>query len=152
MKHIMSSAWEEYLRPMFFRPKRLQVAVMCYRNGDKSKEVLMITSRGTGRWIVPKGWPIKGMNGPQSALQEAWEEAGVRDARIEGEPVGTYEYMKLQDNGTKEVVHTLVYVAEVSELSDDYPEQSERTREWMSPKAAAELVAEPELSDLLRQL
>ncbi|MFV1594839.1 NUDIX hydrolase [Phaeobacter sp. JH20_36] len=152
MKHMMSSAWEEYLRPMFFRPKRLQVAAMCYRDGAEGREVLMITSRGTGRWIVPKGWPIKGKNGPQSALQEAWEEAGVREARIEGEPVGTYEYVKLQDNGTKETVHTLVYTAEVIELAKDYPEQSERTRKWMSPAAAADLVAEPELSELLRQL
>ncbi|MFS4580513.1 NUDIX hydrolase [Phaeobacter sp. C3_T13_0] len=152
MKHIMSSAWEEYLRPMFFRPNRLQVAAMCYRNGAQGKDVLMITSRGTGRWILPKGWPIKGKNGAQSALQEAWEEAGVREAHIEGEPIGSYEYVKSQDNGAKEVLHTLVYKAEVTKLADDYPEQSERVRKWISPKAAAELVAEPQLRDLLRNL
>ncbi|MGR3759935.1 NUDIX hydrolase [Roseobacteraceae bacterium NS-SX3] len=152
MTSILTQAWEEYLKPLFFRPKRLQVAALCCRETDGGKEVLMITSRGTGRWILPKGWPVKGMDGPQSALQEAWEEAGVAAAEVSSEPIGRYEYVKLQDNGTSEPVETLVYKARVSELAADYPESAERRRQWMRPAEAADLVREPELQELLRRL
>ncbi|MBO9441668.1 NUDIX hydrolase [Phaeobacter italicus] len=152
MKPLLSSAWEEFLRPMILRPKRLQVAALCYRQGEAGKEVLMITSRGTGRWIVPKGWPIKGKTGSQSALQEAWEEAGVIKAQVEDDPTGSYDYLKQRDNGTGEMVETLVYKVRVRELAKNYPERDERIREWMSPQKAADLVAEPELSALLRAL
>ncbi|WP_293576823.1 NUDIX hydrolase [Phaeobacter sp.] len=152
MKPVLSSAWEEFLRPLFFRPKALQVAALCYRAGTAGTEVLMITSRGTGRWIIPKGWPIKGKNSPQSALQEAWEEAGVKSADIEDTPTGSYTYIKTRKNGIRERVETLVYKALVSELSDEYPESHQRKRVWMPATEAAELVAEPELSALLRQV
>ncbi len=54
----------------------------------------MITSRDTGRWILPKGWPIDGLDEAGSALQEAWEEAGVKDGRIANAPIGTFDYQK----------------------------------------------------------
>lgn len=152
MTRTLTRAWEEILRPLLKRPNRLQVAALCYRSGETGKEVLMITSRGTGRWILPKGWPIDGKNGPDSALQEAWEEAGVRKAQISDRPIGEYNYMKRHDNGTDEPVTTLIFAAEVEELHDSYPEAAERNRQWMPPQEAATLVHEPQLQDVLRQL
>ncbi|MFW8635276.1 NUDIX hydrolase [Cribrihabitans pelagius] len=152
MTRTLTRAWEEILRPLLLRPNRLQVAALCYRQGAVGKEVLMITSLGTGRWIIPKGWPITGKDGPGSALQEAWEEAGVARADISPEPIGEYFYHKRRDNGTGEPVTTLVFSAEVLELADDYPEAGSRKREWMAPEQAAELVHEPQLQAILRQL
>jgi 8-oxo-dGTP pyrophosphatase MutT (NUDIX family) len=152
MTTLLAQAWEEFLRPMIFRPKRVQVAALCCRKTGAGTDVLMITSRGTGRWIIPKGWPIRGKNGPESALQEAWEEAGVADARIEQAPLGTYAYSKERNNGVSEPVETLVYVAEVKRMKDDYPEAHQRKRVWMPAQKAANLVQEPELQDILRQL
>ena len=85
--------------PMWQRPKRLQVAALCYRETPKGKQVLLITSRDTGRWIVPKGWPVDGLDGAEAALQEAWEEAGVSKADIESAPMGYYDYNKRLDHG-----------------------------------------------------
>jgi 8-oxo-dGTP pyrophosphatase MutT (NUDIX family) len=152
MTRVFAQAWEELLKPILFRPRRLQVAALCYRPTEQGKDVLMITSRGTGRWILPKGWPISGKDGAESALQEAWEEAGVKSARIEGEPIGHYNYLKLQDNGSAEPVQTLVYIARVTNLAEDYPERHERQRKWMKAEAAANLVHEPQLQALLRGL
>ncbi|MBY6135291.1 NUDIX hydrolase [Nocardioides marinus] len=152
MTRTLTRAWEEIVKPLLRRPNRLQVAALCYRTGESGKEVLMITSRGTGRWIIPKGWPIDGKNGPDSALQEAWEEAGVRKARVSERPIGEYNYMKRHDNGTDEPVTTLIFAAEVEELEDSYPEAAERNRQWMSPQEAATLVHEPQLQDVLRKL
>ncbi|MFW8594581.1 NUDIX hydrolase [Cribrihabitans neustonicus] len=152
MTRTLTRAWEEILRPLLQRPNRLQVAALCYREGAQGKEVLMITSLGTGRWIIPKGWPITGKDGPGSALQEAWEEAGVAKAEISSEPIGEYFYLKRRGNGTEEPVTTLIFAAEVQQLADDYPEAKSRRREWMTPEQAAELVHEPQLQAVLRQL
>ncbi|OED48187.1 NUDIX hydrolase [Rhodobacteraceae bacterium (ex Bugula neritina AB1)] len=148
----LTRAWEEIIKPMLQRPARVQVAALCSRSGADGKEVLMITSRGTGRWILPKGWPIEGKDGPESALQEAWEEAGVKANGISPQPVGEYHFTKRHDNGTEEPVTTLIFEAEVAQLEDDYPESSERTRQWMKPAEAADLVDEPELQEILRRL
>ncbi|SLN29212.1 NUDIX domain protein [Falsiruegeria litorea R37] len=152
MTNVLEIAWQEVVRPLFFRPKRVQVAALCLRDGTDGHEVLMITSRGTGRWIVPKGWPIEGLNGPETALQEAWEEAGVKDAHAQKSPIGRYNYDKVLSNGTSEPVETQVYKINVSELSDEYPEASQRQRQWMSAGEAANLVREPQLKAILLSL
>lgn len=152
MNRVITHAWEEILRPMLKRPPRLQVAALCYRKNGDDTDVLMITSRGSGRWILPKGWPMDGKNGAQSALQEAWEEAGVKRAEVLGAPIGRYEYDKRLAYGVEERVETLVYSAKVVELSPDYPERHQRKRKWMRAAAAANKVQEPQLKALLRQL
>ncbi len=152
MNRVITQAWEEFLQPLLKRPPRLQVAALCYRETPDGKDVLMITSRGTGRWILPKGWPMDGKNGAQSALQEAWEEAGVKHAEVLGAPIGSYEYKKRFAHGVQEPVETLVYSAKVMELCTDYPERHQRKRKWMRAEAAANKVREPQLKALLRQL
>ena len=152
MTNALQSVWEEVLRPMFLRPKRVQVAALCYRETKDGKDILLITSRDTGRWIVPKGWPMKGLNGPEAALREAWEEAGVKDAEINPEPVGQYEYVKGLDTGGKATVCTQVYLTRVETLETEYPEAGERSRKWVAPKDAANMVQEPELQAILLAL
>ncbi|WP_407494705.1 NUDIX hydrolase [Pseudooceanicola sp. MF1-13] len=150
MIHHLKSAWSGFVQPMLQRPKRLQVAALCYRGADDDTEVLMITSRGTGRWIIPKGWPINGMNSAEAALQEAWEEAGVREGKTPGAPIGSYTYEK-KKNGWGMMVDTLVYPVWVKELRDDYPEAGQRRRKWVHPSEAAALVDEPELQRILEE-
>lgn len=151
MTMVFKDWWQEVGRVLFFRPKRVQVAALCYRSAQAGREVLLVTSRDTGRWILPKGWPINGKDGPQSALQEAWEEAGVAKAKIAPEPVGSYEYVKRLDSGGTVPVETEVYLTEVEELALDYPECAERTRTWVSASQAAGMVQETGLQDILRK-
>ncbi len=146
----LKSAWEEFVSPLLRRPRRAQVAALCYRGEGKDKEVLLITSRGTGRWILPKGWPMADKPAPQAAAQEAWEEAGVKDATLETTPIGQYSYDKELDNGTVTPCQATVFPLEVRELSDNFPESHERNRTWVRPNEAAEMVAEPGLKRLLR--
>jgi 8-oxo-dGTP pyrophosphatase MutT (NUDIX family) len=148
----MHRALIELVRPLFRRPRRLQVAALCYRGNDVCKEVLLITSRGTGRWIIPKGWPIDGKDAPSAALQEAWEEAGVRSGRVTREAVGVYCYEKELSTGLPVSVETLVFAVEVNQIEADYPEAGERRRKWVSPAAAANMVQEPELQQILRNM
>nr|WP_319247548.1 NUDIX hydrolase [uncultured Celeribacter sp.] len=150
MVTLFKNAWEGVIDPLIRRPDRVQSAALCWRASKSGKEVLLVTSRGTGRWIIPKGWPINGLDGAETAAQEAWEEAGVKPARVKHKPVGLYHYVKRLDNGVPAPVEASVYPIEVARLEDDFPEASERKRNWVSPERAAELVDEPELKDLLR--
>ncbi len=152
MRTALKNVWTEMVLPLIRRPKRVQVAALCWRPDGTGKEVLLITSRDTGRWILPKGWPIDGLNGAEAALQEAWEEAGVREAEIGSEAIGQYEYVKDMDSGGEVPVQTHVYLARVHALADDFPEAAERRREWVTPTRAAEMVAEPGLRAILRDL
>lgn len=152
MMHVFKRAWADIFMPILRRPKRVQVAALCYRDTDAGKRVLLITSRDTGRWIVPKGWPIDGLDGPGAALQEAWEEAGVKQADIESDPIGLYEYDKGLGEGLTVPVETRVYLTRVRDLSSEYPEADERKRAWFAPLDAANLVDEPDLKAILRAL
>ena len=150
MKHQFKSVWDGFVQPMLKRPDRVQFAALCYDTDGPKKKVLLITSRGTGRWILPKGWPINGLESPQAALQEAWEEAGVRRGETSPKPLGSYGYDKVLREDWSIPVRTTVYPVRVLELSDNYPEVDQRERKWVSPEEAAEMVDEPELKDLLR--
>jgi 8-oxo-dGTP pyrophosphatase MutT (NUDIX family) len=135
---------------MLQRPKRQQVAALCHRGEGDSKEYLLVTSRDTGRWIIPKGWPIRGLKSNESALREAWEEAGVRNSKATKDPVGTYTYQKRQSSGWEIPIETLVYSVAVKELSTEFPEAHERTRKWVNADDAAEMVNEAELKSIFR--
>lgn len=131
------------------RDVRTQFAALCYRVHKDKVRVLMITSRGSKRWIVPKGWPMDGYTPAASAVQEAWEEAGVRGAS-DGRCLGIFSYSKdAEDLGALPCL-AMVYAVEVDTLADDYPEAGQRERKWMSRKKAARLVDEPELARILR--
>lgn len=152
MMHVFKRAWQDVFLPMWQRPKLVQVAALCYRQTADGKEVLLITSRDTGRWIVPKGWLIDGMNASQAALQEAWEEAGVSEAEIESKPIGFYDYDKGLNDGLSTPVVAQVYLTRVKHVKDTYPEVGQRERRWYRPEIAAQLVDEPDLREILLKL
>ncbi|MEP3346918.1 MAG: NUDIX hydrolase [Litoreibacter sp.] len=150
MLRFIQSLWGAVLAPMFQRPKKLQMAALCHRGVGREKEFLLITSRDTGRWIIPKGWPIRGLDSSGTALREAWEEAGVTNSEVEEDPIGSYDYNKSRNSGLEIPVTTLVYSVEVNDLSEDFPEAHERTRKWVTADAAAEMVNEAELKSIFR--
>lgn len=113
-------------------------------------QILLITSRGSGRWVIPKGSLIRGKTAAGSAVQEAWEEAGVRAGRTSAEPVGTFSHTKVRKGGLPVAVDILVYAVEVAQLDDDYPERRQRERRWFTPDEAAGAVAERDLWTIIR--
>ena len=135
-------------------PPRQQVAALCWRKEKGRKEVLLITSRDTGRWIVPKGWPMKGLSDAQAAMREAWEEAGVRATTDRARRVGTFYYDKGLDDGSDLPVVADVYKVRLrdGDLADRFPEVGQRKRAWVASKKAAKMVDEPALRTLLRSL
>lgn len=129
---------------------RTQFAALCYRLVRGKPQVLLVTSRGTKRWILPKGWPIKGASPAEAARQEAWEEAGVV-GRAGETCLGLYSYLKMLDDGAWVPCVAMVHPVRVKSLSSRFPEKGERKRKWLTPKKAAARVAEPELARLLQR-
>lgn len=148
----VKKTWRDVLRLFYRPPKQVQVAALCYRGEGKKRKVLLVTSRDTGRWIVPKGWLIDGLDARGSAVQEAWEEAGVKPGKVSKTAIGTFDYDKRLPSGLPVPVEAQVYAIEVDRIANSYPEASERTRKWVSPQEAAGLVREPGLQELLREV
>ena len=109
---------------------------------------MLITSRDTGRWVVPRGNPIGGLSPAESAAQEAFEEAGIRGA-LGSAPLGSYHYDKRRRNGAITRTEVQLFRLTVAEELDDWPERGQRERRWFSPQEAAQAVDEPELKALI---
>jgi 8-oxo-dGTP pyrophosphatase MutT (NUDIX family) len=127
----------------------MQYGALCWRSGPRGTEVLLITSRDTGRWIIPKGWPMPGLAPEAAAAQEAWEEAGV-EGQVSPVCLGRYGYHKLLAATAEVPCAVAVYGLQVQRLAASYPEARERRRAWYTPDEAAALVQEPDLARLIR--
>jgi 8-oxo-dGTP pyrophosphatase MutT (NUDIX family) len=111
-------------------------------------EILLISSRETRRWVIPKGWPMKGRKPHAAAAREALEEAGVV-GRIAKRAVGSYRYVKRLKNGAPLLCTVEVFPMMVSGQRDRWRERDQRAIRWFPAEAAADAVEEPELRALI---
>ncbi|HIJ63023.1 MAG TPA: NUDIX hydrolase [Rhodospirillaceae bacterium] len=125
-----------------------QYAALPYTVRDGELLVLLVTSRETGRWVIPKGWLKKQLKPSGTAAAEAFEEAGVR-GDIARKPIASFEYSKRLSDEKRRRCRVDVFLLAVHEELDDWPEKSERRREWMPPTEAADCVTEAGLVSLL---
>ena len=134
------------------RPRR-QYGVIPYRHrNDKDRiEIMLITSRNTRRWIVPKGWPI-GRKPPRDvARREALEEAGL-EGSIGQQPFGAFHYQKRLKDGSVVPCRVDVFAFEVERQLKTWLERSERKRRWFDSERAIKLVREQELKNVIAAL
>jgi 8-oxo-dGTP pyrophosphatase MutT (NUDIX family) len=132
--------------------QRKQVGAIAYQDDPAvGLRILLVTSRETGRWVIPKGWPMKAKRPHQAAEQEAFEEAGI-EGRIAKKATGCYHYPKRLRSGEVIACRVKVFAMTVDRLAGTWPEALERRREWFTPEEAANAVQEPELAELLRSL
>lgn len=130
-------------------PKSLhQVAALPYRVGPNGLEVLLVTSRNSERWIVPKGWPMRGRSSEEAAAREAYEEAGV-SGEIASEPIGAFSYAKRRKSGSRTCL-VAVYALRVRRQSGNWPERGQRDLKWIPAIDAVEAVTDSGLGDLIR--
>jgi 8-oxo-dGTP pyrophosphatase MutT (NUDIX family) len=130
------------------KPCRLQVAALPWRKTHDGVEIMLVTSRDTGRWILPKGWPEGHEHLSDTAAREAAEEAGLGGAvaRLE---IGSYFYGKVRASGAERRCEVLVFPLEVDEIATAWPESEQRARKWFPGAEAAGLVREQDLGDLI---
>ena len=126
---------------------RTQFAALCYRVKDGKLQFCLITSRRSGRWIIPKGWPMDGETPADAAATEAFEEAGLR-GKVGLRPVGVFSYYKVRSADELPCM-AVVYPLKVKKVLKTWPEKGERTRKWMSRKKAASLIDDAELREII---
>ncbi len=132
-----------------FKVTGIQYAALPYRFEDRQLRILLITSRGTGRWIIPKGWPMNGLKPQEAVATEAAEEAGLV-GETAARPIGSYHYLKRLKNEQTKAVQVIVFPFRVDHLQPAFKEQGQRTARWFRWQEAAGLVAEPSLRRLIR--
>lgn len=128
---------------------RAQYAALPYRLTPEL-EVLLVTSRGVGRWVIPKGWPIRGKSRRGSAAVEALEEAGVV-GDVGKVPLGAYDYLKIMPDGQGLDCLVTVFPLRVTNRKARWREQDQRQWNWFDWRSAAEAVDEPGLAQIIRQ-
>lgn len=132
-------------------PTSKQVAALPLRKKrDKTLEVLLVSSRDTGRWVIPKGWPSKRMSDSAAAAREAKQEAGVT-GKISKRIYGYYRYRKIEKESTR-LIEVAVYVLWVKKEKKQWREKTERQRTWFDVETASRKVREPKLRALLSAL
>ena len=117
----------------------LQVAALPYRVHAQGRDILLVTSRRSNRWILPKGWPLHGTSLAQSAAREAYEEAGVH-GKIGRDDIGRFTTTKVTTEGSASFL-VVVYPLEVEVELERWPEQLERQRQWFALTEARVAIA-----------
>jgi 8-oxo-dGTP pyrophosphatase MutT (NUDIX family) len=127
----------------------LQSGALPWRLKRRRKaEVLLVTGRRSGRWMIPKGWPVAGKSLADSAAQEAFEEAGIK-GKVDPKPIGTFRHVKQHLLLGSLEVDIMVHPMAVERELGDWPERGERTRKWFALDKAAESVDSEELRELI---
>jgi len=131
------------------RKAAIQYGALPYRVVGDGLELLLITSRRSRRWIVPKGWPIEGLEPYASAAREAFEEAGV-EGEVAQAPLGSFNYVKELRRGAVTVpCRVVVYALGVTHQRRSWPEKQAREYCWVPLEQAATMVDEPQLKRLI---
>ena len=126
-----------------------QVAALCWRTSLRGLEVLLITSRNSRRWILPKGWLHPELTAAENAAREAFEEAGVT-GKIGSQPVGHYHYLKQRREGAGTPVSVDVFALAVTKQLEDWPEKGQRSMIWVPLSEAIDKISEPGLRGVLK--
>ncbi|WP_158744539.1 NUDIX hydrolase [Acidisphaera sp. L21] len=134
------------------RTGNIQFGVLPYRIGAGGEtEVMLLTSRGVGRWVIPKGWPMMGRKPRVVAVTEARQEAGIRGI-VGRRPIGSYAYTKSFDRGEDRLCECIVFLMLVTHEASAWREQAQRTRAWFPRDKASELVDEGALAVMILNL
>ena len=131
------------------RTTGIQYATLPYRIEGRQLRILLITSRETRRWVIPKGWPMNGLKPQDAAAAEAAEEAGLIGT-VEPRPLGSYRYLKRLKGNQAVAIQVIVFAFEVTAQVESWKEQDQRTLRWFGYRTAASRVAEPSLNRLIR--
>jgi 8-oxo-dGTP pyrophosphatase MutT (NUDIX family) len=128
----------------------MQFAALPFKIETGNVQILLITSRETQRWIIPKGWPVRGLRPREVATKEAFEEAGLVGRIVGKRSIGSYHYSKRLLEGQEVLCRVKVFLLSVDHQLHDWPEKEQRECRWLPPQKAAQMVDEGGLAEILR--
>ncbi len=126
-----------------------QFAALPWRLGEAgTRQIMLMTSRETRRWVIPKGWPMKGRKPAEAAAQEAYEEAGLIGHIVGKRPIGNFHYLK-RIAKSEVLCQVWVFLFRVERQLDEWPEKSQRETRWFDAEDAVDLVEEGGLAEII---
>ncbi|HUB11621.1 MAG TPA: NUDIX hydrolase [Acetobacteraceae bacterium] len=146
----MSAAEDKPRRKTLRDGTGTQFAALPFRIAADGLEILLITSRETRRWIIPKGWPIRGLRPRDVAAREAFEEAGLVGKIVGKRSIGSYHYNKRLPDRRDRLCRVKVFLLSVDHQLDEWPEKDQREQRWVDPVRGAQMVDEGGLAEILR--
>jgi 8-oxo-dGTP pyrophosphatase MutT (NUDIX family) len=129
----------------------IQFAALPVRHDEGGCRIMLLTSRETHRWVIPKRWPMHGRKPAEVAAREAFEEAGLLGKIVGEHPVGTYHYTKQLSPDRDVLCEVRVFLFLVERQLDDWPERGKRQTRWFDASDAYELVDEGGLAEIMRR-
>ncbi len=127
-----------------------QYAALPFKIAPDGVRVALLTSRETRRWVIPKGWPIRGVKPRDVAAREAYEEAGLVGTVVRKHAIGSYHYTKRLPDHREMLCYVRVFLLSVDHQVDEWPEKTQREWRWVDPVKAAQMVHEGGLAEILR--
>jgi 8-oxo-dGTP pyrophosphatase MutT (NUDIX family) len=127
-----------------------QFAALPFKTGPDGLRVLLLTSRETRRWIIPKGWPIRGLKPREVAAREALEEGGLVGRIVGKHPIGSYHYTKRLPEDREKLCYVGVFLLSVDHQVDEWLEKEQREWRWVDPIKAVQMVEEGGLAEIIR--
>lgn len=127
----------------------VQYGALPYRIVDGKLEVLLVTSKGRGWWIFPKGRAMKGLSAWETAAQEAREEAGI-DGEIESQSIGSY-FLPITEERLAPI-EVQIFPMKVTMQADEWKESAIRQRRWVSSREAKSMINHVGLADVVSAL
>jgi 8-oxo-dGTP pyrophosphatase MutT (NUDIX family) len=124
-------------------------AIPLIRDHEGQLCIVLVTTRGSGRWTIPKGNIMAKLENHKAAEREAREEAGLV-GRITKKPIGSYQFWKRQDAHWS-LAEVTVFVLLVERQLDDFKEKGQRDIKAFRPEDAVDAVYESGLGALIRQ-
>jgi 8-oxo-dGTP pyrophosphatase MutT (NUDIX family) len=147
---LKDTSWLQGFAGLFIKPLRLQIAALCFRTSETGPEVLLVSTRGTGRWILPKGWPEKDKPAFETAVIEAYEEAGVV-GKADMKSIGSFRSFKGLPNGLKMRTKVVVFKIQFEKQHENFPEIGQRKCVWVPLAKALDMLDELSLRRFLRR-
>lgn len=141
---------KESLAKMRGEAAATQYAALPFQVTAGGLQILLITSRETQRWVIPKGWPIRGLRPREVAAREAFEEAGLVGMIVGKRSIGSYHYSKRLMDNRERLCRVKVFLMAVDRQLDDWPEKEQREQRWVEPIKGAQMVDEGGLAEILR--
>ncbi len=126
----------------------MQFGALPYRFEKGGLEIMLITSRGRGRWLIPKGWPMDKCKPHEVAEIEAFQEAGIK-GKVGKRPIGAYPYAKFLPGGEERLCFVTVFPLRVTLEALNWREKGDRRRAWFRQTEAAGLVEEGGLAEII---
>jgi 8-oxo-dGTP pyrophosphatase MutT (NUDIX family) len=128
----------------------MQVAALPFRIESGNLQILLITSRETRRWVIPKGGRIRGLPPRDVAAREAFEEAGLVGKIVGKRSIGSYHYSKRLREDQERLYRVKVFLLSVDYQIEDWLEKDQRECQWVTLQKAAQMVDEGGLAELLQ--